>query len=233
MSLRDLLPCDWASALNGRIPGADWDELDRNLEGAWSGAGATLPERSQVFAALDATPLRCVRVVILGQDPYPTPGDATGIAFSVRSGQRIPRALGIILDELSDDLDVPKATSGDLTPWTTHGVLLLNTVLTVPEGKRNGHRKVGWQAITTAILSTVAAREPLVVPVLWGAAARRSADEAGLLDGRPYVTSTHPSAISAYRPSREARAFKDSRPFRAVNRILADAGQREVSWSLT
>lgn len=176
----------------------------------------TWPQRPDVFHAL-AVPRDAVRVVIVGQDPYPTPGHAHGLAFSVpASVTPLPRSLANIFRELEDDLGV-RRTSGDLSDWVAQGVLLLNRVLTVRAGKPGSHRGRGWENFTEAVLRSV---QPAAV-VLWGNDAQTAR---GFFDDVPVIASAHPSPLSAH------RGFFGSRPFSRVNAALQQAGVSPVAW---
>lgn len=174
------------------------------------------------FRALDLTPRDRVRVVILGQDPYPTPGRATGLAFSFPPGAAPQHSLKNILTELHDDLSVAKC-DGDLTGWAEQGVLLLNAVLTVPQGQANGHKGWGWEALVQQVLATTAADGPRAF-VLWGGPAQKLCAKLPR-DGHLFLESAHPSPLSAY------RGFFGSKPFGQVNRWLASTGCTPVDWS--
>jgi uracil-DNA glycosylase len=184
---------------------------------------APAPERA--FAALATTPFTEVRVVILGQDPYPTPGDANGLAFSYVGPPPLPRSLINIHRELQDDLGAAGRASGDLTVWAQQGVLLLNTALTVREGasKAGSHLALGWGALADAIIASVSARRPHVVFLLWGnpAQVRR-----GLIDETRHLVlaSPHPSPLSA------RRGFFGSKPFSKANAWLEEKGQKAIAW---
>lgn len=168
-------------------------------------------------------PREQVRVVILGQDPYPTPGHAVGLSFSVEAAvQPIPRSLQNIYRELKEDVGCATPTNGDLTPWTQRGVLLLNRVLTVQLGKPGSHRGKGWEVITEAALRALG-ESPSCVAVLWG---RDAQSAEPFLNGIPTITSAHPSPMSA------DRGFFGSRPFSRVNAELRAMGAPEIDWSL-
>lgn len=187
-----------------------------------------LPDPGRVFAALEATQPDAVRVVILGQDPYPTPGHANGFAFSVAPGVRIPRSLANIFAELRTDTG-ERSASGDLSGWAAQGVLLLNTVLTVPEGEAGGHRSLGWQALTQQILARMGDRQRAFL--LWGNPARwEMANLARQPAGHLIVRSSHPSPLS-HRAT--ATPFTGSRPFSRVNAWLAKRGEPPIRWADT
>lgn len=196
-----------------------------------AGGEQVLPAPEDILRAF-RQPFDEVRVLILGQDPYPTPGHPIGLSFAVdRQVAPLPRSLANIYRELSTDLGQAPASHGDLSAWTEQGVLLLNRVLTVGAGQAGSHRNLGWEAITEAAVAALAARAaqgtPLVA-ILWGADARRmapvlrahGAGRVGL------VESPHPSPLSAY------RGFFGSRPFSRTNELLAQAGAAPVDWRL-
>lgn len=182
------------------------------------------PRGDQILRAF-AQPLDDVRVLITGQDPYPTPGHAVGLSFSVAPDTRpLPRSLQNIFTELVDDLAVPRPSSGDLTPWTQQGVLLLNRVLTVRSGEPGSHRGIGWEAFTEAAIRGLVARpDAPLVAILWG---RDAQSLTPLLDDVPVIASAHPSPMSA------DRGFFGSRPFSRANDLLEELGGDPVSWSL-
>ncbi len=172
------------------------------------------------FAALEHTQPDAVKVVILGQDPYPTRGHANGLAFSVTPGTPLPRSLKNIYRELQDDTGNAPET-GDLSPWADQGVLLLNTSLSVPEGEANAHAKLGWSTLTTQVLARLddAPRAFL----LWGNHARKLG--ASLSDHHLKLESAHPSPLSA------SRGFFGSRPFSRVNVWLTARGETPIRWA--
>ncbi len=182
-----------------------------------------LPPNAQRFAALALTPLEQTRVVILGQDPYPTPGHANGLAFSTTADTSpLPRSLLNIFKELQADTDLLAAT-GDLRDWARQGVLLLNTSLSVPAGEANGHRDLGWDALVQQVLSVTSERPTAYV--LWGKQAQRL--EKHIHPGDHLILkSAHPSPLSAH------RGFFGSQPFSAINNWLAARGSNPVDWSL-
>lgn len=184
-----------------------------------------LPPEPDVFNALRFTPPDRVRVVILGQDPYPTPGHAHGLCFSVRPGVALPASLRNIYKELETDLGFPPAKHGYLASWAEQGVLLLNAVLTVRAGEPNSHQGNGWEKFTDAVLAGVNALPHRVVFVLWGGYAQK---KTALIDaGRHTVlASAHPSPLSA------KNGFFGSRPFSKVNAALAAAGTPPIDWQL-
>lgn len=184
-----------------------------------------LPAPEHVLRAF-RQPFEDVRVLVLGQDPYPTPGHPIGMCFACdRHVRPLPRSLANIYRELHDDLGIAPAAHGDLTAWTEQGVLLLNRVLTVRAGASGSHRGIGWEEVTEATVRALVARGTPLVGLLWGADARRMAP---LLreGGAGVVESPHPSPLSA------SRGFFGSRPFSRVNALLEAAGAEPVDWRI-
>ncbi|WP_309823020.1 uracil-DNA glycosylase [Microbacterium sp. 1154] len=170
------------------------------------------------------TPLDAVRVLIVGQDPYPTPGHPIGLSFAVDPHVRpLPRSLSNIYRELSDDLGIAPAPHGDLSAWAAQGVMLLNRVLTVAPGAPASHRGWGWERVTEHAIRCLVAREAPLVAVLWGKDAQGLAP---LLGDTPIVASPHPSPLSA------SRGFFGSRPFSRVNVLLEEQGALPVDWRI-
>lgn len=212
----------WAAALApvaGRI--AAMGEFLR----AEVAAGRTyLPAGDNVLRAFQQ-PFHAVRVLIVGQDPYPTPGHAVGLSFSVSPETRpIPKSLVNIYTEYMADLGHPKPSNGDLTPWTEQGVLLLNRALTVQPGKSNSHRNKGWEPVTEQAIKALAERDSPLVAILWGSQARALKP---LLGADRCVESVHPSPLSA------AGGFFGSRPFSKANELLVAQGAEPVDWKLS
>lgn len=187
-------------------------------------AGRTfLPAPDRILAAF-AQPFDAVRVLLVGQDPYPTPGHPIGLCFSVAADVRpLPPSLANIFREYSEDLGHPPPSNGDLTPWTRQGVLLLNRCLTVRPGVPASHRGKGWEAITEQAIRALTGRGGPLVAILWGSDARNLKP---LLDGVPVVESPHPSPLSA------SRGFFGSRPFSRANRLLTEQGAEPIDWRL-
>ncbi|WP_084099640.1 uracil-DNA glycosylase [Demequina sp. NBRC 110051] len=214
---RDQVADDWAAALEPVT--AQFDAVGEFLRAEVDAGRGYLPAADAVLRAFHA-PVSSVRVLIVGQDPYPTPGDAVGLSFSVAPGHPMPRSLRNMARELADDTGEVLA-SGDLSPWVDQGVMLLNRVLTVAPGEAGSHRRRGWEAITEHAIRVLAARGGPLVAVLWG---RDAQNLAPLLDGVPCVMSAHPSPLSA------SRGFFGSHPFSAVNRLLVEQGGEPVVW---
>lgn len=182
-----------------------------------------LPAGANVLRAF-TRPFDDVRVLIVGQDPYPTPGHAVGLSFSVAPEVRpLPRSLNNIYKEYVEDLGFPPPVSGDLSPWANQGVLLLNRVLTVESGNAGSHRNKGWEAVTECAITALAERDEPLVAILWGNDARKAAQ---WLPGVPTIESVHPSPLSA------SRGFFGSRPFSRANAELEDLGGEPIDWRL-
>ncbi|GAA4027956.1 uracil-DNA glycosylase [Allokutzneria multivorans] len=181
-----------------------------------------LPSGENVLRAFQQ-PFDDVRVLIVGQDPYPTPGHAVGLSFSVAPGVRPPASLINIFKEYQQDLGLPLPTSGDLSPWVEQGVLLLNRALTVEPRKPAAHRGKGWEDITAQAIKALAERDKPMVAILWGRDARNLAPT---MPNVPCVESAHPSPMSA------SNGFFGSRPFSRANKLLEDQGVAPVEWKL-
>ncbi|HEY8787730.1 MAG TPA: uracil-DNA glycosylase [Actinopolymorphaceae bacterium] len=219
--LSELVAPDWAQAL---APVADQVAAMGTFLRAEVAAGRPyLPAGANVLRAFTA-PLADVRVLIVGQDPYPTPGHAVGLSFSVAPDVRpLPRSLLNIYRELTEDMGVDRPSNGDLTPWAERGVLLLNRVLTVRPGAPASHRGKGWEAVTERAIVALVERGGPLAAILWGKDAQNLQP---LLGNVPSVTSAHPSPMSA------DRGFFGSRPFSRVNTLLEQQGAEAVDWSL-
>lgn len=183
-----------------------------------------LPAPERVFAALEACPPETVKVVILGQDPYPTPGHAHGLAFSAEPGvSPLPRSLANIYKEMQADLG-SCPPNADLRFWARQGVLLLNTVLTVPAGAAHGHAKLGWQALTGQVLDLLSTDGTPRAYLLWGKPAQKAAARVPG-DTNLKIETPHPSPLSAH------RGFFGSRPFSRANIWLQDHGLTPINWT--
>lgn len=183
------------------------------------------PPGPEIFAAFAHTPFDAVRVVILGQDPYHGPGQAHGLCFSVRPGVRVPPSLDNIFKELQREPGIARPDHGCLTPWAERGVLLLNSVLTVEEGRAGAHANRGWEGFTDAAIGALNREREGLVFLLWGAYAQRKGQ---LIDTRRHcvLKSVHPSPLSAH------RGFLGCGHFAAANRYLASRGEPPIDWSL-
>ena len=197
------------------------EDIGDRIDAERESGNAIAPASAEIFRAF-RQPLDTIRVVIVGQDPYPTPGHAVGLAFSTaRDVRPIPRSLANIYRELHDDLGIEPSSHGDLTRWVDQGVLLLNTSLTVREGDAGSHREWPWKNVTGAALRLLADRGEPLVAVLWGREAQWAAP---LLNGVATVESAHPSPLSAH------RGFFGSRPFSRVNDLLVAQGSDPIDW---
>ena len=217
--LADLVSPDWAEAL---APVAPQIAAMGDFLRAETAAGRRyLPAGENVLRTF-GYPLADVRVLIVGQDPYPTPGHPVGLSFSVERDVRpVPRSLQNIYRELHDDLGMPVPQHGDLTRWSAHGIMLLNRVLTVQAGVSGSHRGKGWEAVTEAAIRALVARGGALVAILWG---RDAASLSPLLGSTPIIRSAHPSPLSAH------NGFFGSKPFSRANALLAEQGAAPVDW---
>ena len=219
--LTDLVHPSWATALAPlQHVVADLGSMLRQEVTAGHGY---LPDGENILRAF-ATPMDQVRVLVVGQDPYPTPGHPIGLSFAVTRGVwPLPRSLANIMVELSDDVGVPLPRHGDLSAWTEQGVMLLNRVLTVRPGAPGSHRGKGWEQVTDAAVTALAARGGPLVAILWG----RDAQATGsLLGSVPRIESAHPSPLSA------SRGFFGSAPFSRANALLVQQGGEPIDWAL-
>ena len=217
--LSQLVDPSWLPALEPVEPIIH--EIGQRLRAEVSAGRGYLPAGTNVLRAF-SQPLPAVKVLIVGQDPYPTPGHAVGLSFSVAPGVKPPKSLQNIFKELHADLGVPIPTSGDLTPWSQRGVLLLNRVLTVSPGQAS-HQGWGWEKVTEAAIKALVARDSALVAILWG---RQAQSLTPMLGNTPIIASAHPSPLSA------SRGFFGSKPFSRANALLEQQGVSPVDWSL-
>lgn len=217
--LTEIISADWAEAL---APAEErLHQLGDFLRTEVEAGRGYLPAADQVLRAF-TRPLADVRVLIVGQDPYPTPGHPIGLSFAVERDVRpLPRSLLNIYAELESDLGISRAAHGDLSAWQDQGVLLLNRVLTVTPGAPASHRRRGWEEITELALRALVARGGPLVAILWG---REAQSLIPLLGGVPHIASTHPSPLSA------SRGFFGSRPFSRANELLEQQGAAPIDW---
>lgn len=219
--LVELVAPDWAAALAAVEP--QIAALGDFLRAETAAGRPYLPAGENVLRAF-TRPLADVRVLIVGQDPYPTPGHPIGLSFAVeRSVRPVPRSLQNIYKELRDDLGIPPAAHGDLTAWADHGVMLLNRVLTVQAGASGSHRGKGWEGVTEAAIRALVARGGPLVAILWG---RDAATLTPILGKTPIIRSAHPSPLSA------SGGFFGSKPFSRANELLEAQGSAPVDWRL-
>ncbi|MFF4593784.1 uracil-DNA glycosylase [Amycolatopsis sp. NPDC001319] len=219
--LHEIVEAGWAQALEPVAPQVS--AMGEFLRAEIAAGRTYLPAGEHVLRAFKQ-PFHDVRVLIVGQDPYPTPGHAVGLSFSVAPDVRpLPKSLVNIYKEYAEDLGHPLPTNGDLTPWADQGILLLNRALTVQPGKPNSHQGKGWEQVTEQAIKALAARDEPMVAILWGRNARNLRP---MLGDIPCVESAHPSPLSAH------NGFFGSRPFSRANQLLADQGAAPVEWKL-
>lgn len=221
MSIR--LEPSWQTALANEFTKPYWQRLTTTIREAYL-TQTIYPPPTQVFAALDLCPLPKVKVIILGQDPYHGPGQAHGLAFSVQSGTPLPPSLRNIYQELADDIGIAPPNHGDLTNWSTQGVLLLNTTLTVLAGTPLSHRDLGWEIFTDAIIKTLAQETRPLVFLLWGKHAQSKQVYIDT-DRHLILTAPHPSPLSAH------RGFFGCKHFSQCNTFLQQTRQTPIDWS--
>ena len=217
---------DWDSVLAGEFDKEYYRKLRSFLISEYR-EGTVYPDMGDIFNALKYTPYSRVKAVILGQDPYHEPGQAHGMAFSVRDGVEQPPSLTNIFKELEEDLGIPRPAKdhGCLIPWAEEGVLLLNSVLTVRAHEANSHKGRGWEIFTDRVISLLNEREEPVVFILWGRNAREK--ESLITESRHLVlTGAHPSPLSAY------NGFFGGRYFSRTNRFLKEHGAGEINWEI-
>jgi uracil-DNA glycosylase len=224
MSLFNLVPKSWQAVLEPEFSQAYIAKLEAFVA-TERAAQTVFPPESEVFSALELTPFEHVRVLIVGQDPYHNDGQAHGLAFSVKPGQKVPPSLVNIYKELETDLGVPRTKNGFLEPWARQGVLMLNTSLTVRAHEAGSHKGQGWEKLTDAIIRAVSGKPDRVVFVLWGAPAGK---KLALIDTTRHtvIQSAHPSPLSAH------SGFFGSKPFSKINAALLEAGAPEIDWRI-
>ena len=219
--LAEVVGPGWAEVL--RDVGPQLAQLGDFLRAEQAAGRRFLPAGADILAAF-RQPFDAVKVLLVGQDPYPTPGHPIGLCFSVAPDVRpLPKSLQNVYREYCDDLGLPAPGNGDLTPWTRQGVMLLNRVLTVAAGSPASHRGKGWEAITEHAIRALAARDRPLVAILWGSDARGLRP---MLGRTPIIQSAHPSPLSAH------RGFFGSKPFTRANELLVQQGAQPVDWRL-
>jgi uracil-DNA glycosylase len=216
----------WRTHLADEFSKPYFHQLEAFLEKRIEEGASILPPQPHWFEALNLTPPDRVRVVILGQDPYPTRGPAHGLCFSVRPEVKpLPKSLINIYKELQDDCGIDNTHTGYLLPWAKQGVLLLNAVLTVEEGKTGAHQKQGWEPFTDAVIATLNDHYEGIIFLLWGAHAQKKGAAIDR-DRHHILTAPHPSPLSAY------RGFFGSRPFSQINALLKRENKSPIQWEL-
>lgn len=221
------VPASWQAALGPVLATAHAAQLGRFLAAEEAAGKRIYPPREDRLRALELTPLHAVKVLILGQDPYHGAGQAHGLAFSVPEGVRVPPSLKNIYKEIASDCAVALPSSGNLEGWARQGVLLLNTSLSVEEGRAGSHARQGWEAVTDAVVAAVADKDEPCVFLLWGAHAQRKAERVpDLARGRHLVlTAPHPSPLSAH------TGFFGCGHFSRANAFLAANGRGAIDWA--
>lgn len=222
--MKEKLPADWRAVLKEALEAPSFEKLEAFVAEERR-RHTVYPSEEDLFSAFRLTPYEKVRAVLLGQDPYHGPGQAHGLAFSVKPGVPPPPSLVNVFKELQSDLGVPRPRDGSLVRWAEQGVLLLNTVLTVRAGQPNSHAGQGWEDFTDAAIRAVSAKEEPVVFLLWGRPAQKKEK---LIDTERHVVlkGAHPSPLSA------SRGFFGSRPFSRANEELQKRGREPIDWSL-
>ncbi len=217
------IPTSWLQFLDSEFETPRTKKLKTFLADEYKNKKNIYPDKKSYFHALQLTPLPTVKVVILGQDPYHSAGQAHGLCFSVPEGIKPPPSLQNIFKELATDMGVEKPNSGDLSGWAEQGVLLLNSVLTVEDGKAASHQKKGWEEFTDKIISVVNAQCDHVVFILWGSYAQKKAE---FVDTTKHLVlkSVHPSPLSSH------RGFFGSKPFSKANHWLQSRGLAPINW---
>lgn len=226
MAGSDAVPESWRAVLEPVLATAKSRALGGFLKAEEAAGKAIYPPRGCRLAALELTPLDAVKVVILGQDPYHGPGQAHGLSFSVRDGIKVPPSLVNIYKELESDLGLLRAIGGNLSNWARQGVLLLNSALTVEDGKPASHQGKGWEEITDAVVAAVAAKAEPCVFLLWGSHARKKAMSVPKLAHGQHLmlTAPHPSPLSAH------SGFLGCKHFSQTNAFLEAKGRGAVDW---
>ncbi len=218
----DLINNDWQQLLERERQKEYFTSLEEFLKEEYS-QYTVYPAKEDIFNSLKYTPLKEVKVVFLGQDPYHGPGQAHGLSFSVKPGVKLPPSLKNIFKELKEDVGCEIPDNGYLKGWATQGVLMLNTVLTVRQGQANSHKGKGWELFTNEVILELNRRQEPVIFVLWGKPAQ---EKMKLIDTDKHriITSSHPSPLSAY------RGFFGSKPFSKINAILEELGTNPINW---
>lgn len=216
----------WKEKLIPEFEKSYMQELKSFLQKEYGQSKVIFPKGDEYFYALNLTPFEKVKVVILGQDPYHGPGQAHGLCFSVRHGVKFPPSLMNIFKELKEDLGFAPPKEGDLTKWAQQGVLLLNSVLTVEEGKAASHQGKGWEVFTDQIIQMLNEEREHIVFILWGSYAQK---KGAFIDRSKHlvIESPHPSPLSAH------RGFFGTKPFSRANAYLRSQGLSEIDWNLS
>lgn len=218
------IPAEWELLLQNNIPLRTYTDINKFLLTLVKAGKNFFPDRKYLFNSLSFCSPQNVDVVIVGQDPYHSNGQANGLAFSVNKDIKLPPSLRNIFQELHSDLGIKKCLNGNLEPWAKQGVLLLNSILSVEESKPGSHHHIGWEVITNCILKNISLKERIVF-ILWGEQAQKK--EAIIhKKNNLIIKSSHPSPLSAY------RGFYGSKPFSKTNEFLKLNGKRPINWDL-
>ena len=223
--MKQLMPEDWQHILHNEWDASYLQQLEMFLKNEYK-TKKIYPLQEQLFTAFKKTPYKQVRVVLLGQDPYHGEGQAHGMSFSVQQGVSFPPSLRNMLKELKEDIGCETPKSGDLTKWASQGVLLLNTVLTVEEGKAGSHQRKGWETFTDAVIHALLEREEPVIFVLWGKQAQAKEKFIQPYKQHRILKAPHPSPLSAH------RGFFGSKPYSTINELLQKYGHEPIDWCL-
>lgn len=215
----------WSRYLGAEFDEPYMSELLEFLKSQKKAGKKIYPDEDDILEAFRLTPLDKVKVVILGQDPYHGEGQAHGLCFSVKKNVKIPPSLVNIFKELKDDMGIEISPHGCLESWAKQGVLLLNTVLTVEDGKAGSHHKKGWEKFTDKVIDVLNSQKEHLVFILWGAPAQKKAAQVDTTR-HLILKSVHPSPLSVY------RGFMGSKPFSQANRYLKDHGMAEIDWKV-
>lgn len=223
--MKIILEESWKQALRSELNKPYFTDLIKFIESEYAGkVGSIFPNSQQIFRAMDLCPIEKVKVVILGQDPYPTKGHAHGLCFSVEENVKpFPKSLLNIFKEIESDLNIPFPENGSLVRWAEQGVLLLNAVLTVEEGKPESHARKGWEQFTDAVIQQLNEKKEGVVYLLWGSKAQEKAIKVDS-DRNLILKTVHPSPLSAY------RGFFGSGHFRKANEYIEKLGNDPIQW---
>lgn len=213
---------DWYEIVANEAKKDYFKNLEKFLKEEWK-KEEIFPPKDEIFTAFNLTPLKDLKVLILGQDPYHDNNQAHGLAFSVRESVKIPPSLRNIFKELKSDLNISPPNNGYLPSWATQGVLLINAVLTVRAHQANSHANRGWETFTDAIISYINKQDKSIIFLLWG---NNAIKKSALIDSSKHtiITSPHPSPLSAH------RGFFGSKPFSKINKILAEKGEDAINW---
>ena len=213
----------WQLALGAEFSKPYFSKIEHYLKARLEEGAVIYPAPENIFAAFNLTPFEQAKVVILGQDPYHGPGQAMGLSFSVPDGMKVPPSLRNMYKEIEEDIGAPRRSSGDLTGWAEQGVLLLNTALTVEDGKAGSHSKIGWSQFTDRAIEGLSAAREGVVFMLWGGHAQK---KASLIDAGKHLVlaGPHPSPLSAY------RGFFGCKHFSKANAYLEASGRTPIIW---